>query len=498
MSSIRIKIKHDSITQYQYGLWSDVTEIEWRAGPLISSVLRNFPNLRVLDCSYNELETLAGIDQCPQLVELHCGYNHLVSLEGIGACPALEILACYRNRLRSLEHIPVGNKILDIDCCTNPLRLLKGIDVCTSLRNLDCSGCNLGSLEGIEACTALEYLRCINNGLTSIQPIASCSKLDTLLCFNNRITQLTGVESCPNLQTLYFHENLVSSIQEIKSCRNLRGISGRDNTLTTLKGIESCILLEELSCGTNQLSSLAGIECCTALQSLSCGNNQITVLDPVVYLPNLRLFSYNGNPLTIQTIQVERFLRQHQITHYGSSIYTDNQNVHSRHIQKSVCDSVRNLLTDPKPVFTIELAIESDLDPKTVSLIAEFCADETVHSTHLLTYAELLAYVWQRISLSEHKVELLKILAEQVRDAECKCFTGRFNRALSVLVGFYPDITITISDSSRISAIILAIQQRLDPYDPATHRLTARRELIEAGYTEAEIKPWLEAIHEYE
>ncbi|CAH6420538.1 Hypothetical protein MVR_LOCUS156 [uncultured virus] len=74
------------------------------------------------------------------------------------------------------------------------------------------------------------------------------------------------------------------------------------------------------------------------------------------------------------------------------------------------------------------------------------------------------------------------------------CFTGRFNRTLSVLVGFYPDIEITIADKSRIGAIIVAIQAQISPYDPSTHRELAQRQLIEAGYTLAEIQPWLDAI----
>ncbi|CAH6420546.1 Hypothetical protein MVR_LOCUS159 [uncultured virus] len=154
-------------------------------------------------------------------------------------------------------------------------------------------------------------------------------------------------------------------------------------------------------------------------------------------------------------------------------------------------------MTDPVPVFSVQTIIESDLSPHTISLLCEYCTDLTVHSHHLLTYAELLAYVWARVCRSEFKVELLRILEEQVTDSECKCFTGRFNRTLSVLVGFYPDIVISISDSSRIGAIIIAARDMIRPYDAVQHRALAHQQLLEAGYTELDIQPWLEAISEH-
>jgi hypothetical protein len=73
-------------------------------------------------------------------------------------------------------------------------------------------------------------------------------------------------------------------------------------------------------------------------------------------------------------------------------------------------------------------------------------------------------------------------------------FTGRFNRTLSVLVGFYEDIKINISDKARIGAIIIACKDRIRPYDPTNHKKIVEQELMEAGYTEEEIKPWIDAI----
>ncbi|CAH6421582.1 Hypothetical protein MVR_LOCUS284 [uncultured virus] len=142
----------------------------------------------------------------------------------------------------------------------------------------------------------------------------------------------------------------------------------------------------------------------------------------------------------------------------------------------------------------MDSVIASGMNETAIRLLAEYCDDETVHSIQLLTYAELLAYVWARIERSEHKSELVKILGDQILDSNCKCFTGRFNRTLSVLVGFYEDIVIGISDSSRIGAIIIAAGTRLEVYDHTAHRELARALLLEAGYDTDTIEPWMEAI----
>ncbi|CAH6420550.1 Hypothetical protein MVR_LOCUS162 [uncultured virus] len=176
------------------------------------------------------------------------------------------------------------------------------------------------------------------------------------------------------------------------------------------------------------------------------------------------------------------------------SVYDDSQSVHNISIQKCVCESVQRLVRDPKPEFAVEMVIESGMDERAIRLLLEYCDDESIHSVHLLSFKELLSYVWARICRSEHKVELIRILGEQILDAECKCFTGRFNRTLSVLVGFYDDIIIEISDSSRIGAIIVVARDQTVPYSPAEHRRVANNLLIEAGYTDSDIQSWLEAI----
>jgi hypothetical protein len=73
-------------------------------------------------------------------------------------------------------------------------------------------------------------------------------------------------------------------------------------------------------------------------------------------------------------------------------------------------------------------------------------------------------------------------------------FLNTKQRTLSVLVGFFDDIKINISDNARIGAIIITCKEKIIPYNSNDHKKLVEKELLEAGYTNEEIKPWIDAI----
>lgn len=494
-----------------------VTDVYWTAGNLDADILRRFPNLTKLDCTLCNTSTLKGIEVCTKLEELACRGVGLTTLKGLGSCMNLRKFECMANCLKSLEGLEGCKQLTELNCSINELSSLKHLEACTKLTVLKCGYNKLKSLDGIphiflqklgcafnrlasvaeiDSCTSLEVLDCSGNGLDVIN-LEGCLRLQELDCSDNRLT-IKSIRCSPLLKTLACSNSQggnykLESLDGLDRFTRLKRLSCSGNSLTTLAGIEGCSQLRHLICFENSLQTLAGIEACSLLRGLNCAHNHIKSLEQLVYMRYLTSVSVRGNPLDIQSPQVIRFLNRLDNANQHSSVYHDKQNVHDIHIQKTVCDSIQRLLTDPKPEFSIEGILESSLGEHIKQRLVEYCADETVHSQHLLTYAELLAYVWARINRSEHRAELMKILEEQITDAECMCFTGRFNRTLSVLVGFYPDIVISISDNSRISAIIIAARA-MTPYDPEQHREVAHHRLIEAGYTLEQIQAWLDAI----
>ena len=462
------------------GFWSDahIAWRSWAAGisypePRLMSLrsMGTLTNLRTINCSHTGIASLFGLHKCLALEKLVCNNNIITDLSDI-ASPSLTHLDCSHNKLTTLSTLSKLPGLVDLKCNQNQLVSLTGIEHSTKLETLECSNNQLVSLTELEACTNLSTLVCCDNQITSLVPLQFCPKLEFIACSNNKLTSLTGLEMCSRLDLIF--------------CTN--------NQIETLKEIENCPLTD-IDCASNNITSLDSLAHLPMLESVYCSSNHIVSLEPIVYLQRLRYFAYDNNPISIQSIQVIRFLERLS-TKVSKSVYTNGQNVHDTHIQETVCESVRHLLSDPNPILDMQSVIDSGLDERAISLIVQYCEDSTIHSVHLLTFAELFAYVWARVLASEHRSELLAILAEQITDSECKCFTGRFNRTLSVLVGFYPDIMIEISDSSRISAIILAVRDRIDPYDIEQQCTQAVAALVEAGYEESELGPWIEAIRD--
>ncbi len=382
-----------------------------------------------------------------------------------------------------------------LNCYSNKITSLKPLSNCVNLKELDCYTNYITSLEPLSNCINLQKLYCADNKITSLEALSNCVNLQKLYCGDNKITSLEPLSNCVNLQELYCRDNKIASLEPLSKCVNLRKLNCHGNKITSLEPLSNCVNLKYFDCGDNQIISLEPLSNCITLEILFCWKNEITSLEPLIYLRRLNNINYSENPIEIPTIQIQRILNRIH-SNRKSSIYNDKQNVHDTEIQRTVCVSVQNLLKDPKNDFTIDDVINSSLNKSTVESIIEYCQDQTVHSIHLITYRELFSLVWNRIQKSIHQSELMKILEEQIADSECKCFTGRFNRTLSVLVGFFDDIKINISDKSRISAIILNSKEKIIPYDAVKHKEMVKKELKEAGYLESDFKDWIEAIED--
>lgn len=205
---------------------------------------------------------------------------------------------------------------------------------------------------------------------------------------------------------------------------------------------------------------------------------------------------------------------QDQRPNIECSVYNDYQNVHASSVSKSVIASVQSLIQDPEPDVTViqQQIRASVLKPSTITALIDFCGDRSVHSGLGLTFAQMLAYVWQRIhnpspsaqitTVLERTNELLRILEQRVEDCfedgKPLCFFGRFNRILSTLDGFFDDIRITISDSEQITAIVLQIQNTITPYDKAVHKRLVIERFEEEGLESKQYQAWIDAIDDGE
>ena len=177
-------------------------------------------------------------------------------------------------------------------------------------------------------------------------------------------------------------------------------------------------------------------------------------------------------------------------------IYNDKQNIHNHNIQNSFRNSLNNIFKDKElldlPIIKQQILKNCILTEKTKREILNYCDDKTTHFSYLITYSDLLIYVWSRIIASTNADEILAVLNQEISDGLCMCFTGRLTRLLNTLVGFYSDIELQISDSDQITNIIMELKNKY----PCGEELSdaVKKELYERQYSESIINEWLDYI----
>jgi hypothetical protein len=170
---------------------------------------------------------------------------------------------------------------------------------------------------------------------------------------------------------------------------------------------------------------------------------------------NLIGLSYYHNELT-PDIRFQRFTERMR-NYQNHGIFGNSQNIHASSIQISTQQSINSLFKDSfvcskddiiKECLTWDISCLSDL--------LSYLDNIDVHSTLFVSFYDVFVKVFGRIMSHPDKTDLISRLDEELKESECKCFTGRLTRLVNCLAGYYDDICISISNSERISAIILA------------------------------------------
>ncbi len=127
------------------------------------SGIENFVNLRLLNCSRNNLTSI-DLSNNSMLQSLYCNHNNLNSLD-ISTLVGLNHLQCNNNNL------------VDLNFSSN-----------INLRSLYCANNNLSSLD-FSATPDLKIIFCFNNPLTTLN-ISSLLELSELRCYNAQLTTI--------------------------------------------------------------------------------------------------------------------------------------------------------------------------------------------------------------------------------------------------------------------------------------------------------------------
>ena len=475
----------------------------------------NFPNLREFECSHNQLTSLPENMNFPNLQQFNCSFNELTLLPDNMNFPNLQEFYCYNNQLTALPDNMNFPNLQYFYCSHNELTALPDNMNLPNLQPFNCSENELTALPAFGTnmnFPNLKSFNCFRNELTSL-PNMNFLVLQVFNCNNNKLISLPNM-NCLNLVIFDCSCNDLTFIPNNMNFPNLQQFYCDNNELTSLPNMNFPVL-QKFNCSKNKLTSLPAFGTnmnLPNLQEFNCVNNKLTSL-PVCILNfrNLRSFSYYGNEIEL-SLQMARFIDKIENNTFSNkqlNVYTDTQNAHNSTIQLCVRDSINRITTrtdlkkyniDQLHTLILWLKTNNLITEISTQLLFEYIADTTLHSLLLLTFSEVLWFIIQTIITDFTdiiQVEIFKILNQEIKDADCKCFTGRMNRIINCLNGFSPLVSININDGEQIGNIIILVKNKLEltrVYTIEQHKIEVENELLERNYDIETIRTWLEYI----
>jgi Leucine-rich repeat (LRR) protein len=434
--------------------------------------------ITTLDLSNNNITKIPEcIEQLANLQSLNLSNNNLSNIpKCIGQLTNLRTLFLKWNKITTIsEYVGQFTNLLELNLYGNRITTIpECFGQLTNLQKLDLGGNRIIIIpECIGKLTNLQLLGLEDNQISTIPVfIGLLTNLRILVLEQNEITTISNcIGQLANLHTLNLDHNLITTISEcVGHLANLHTLNLSHNLITI---ISDCV---------GQLINL---------HTLNLSHNLITTIPAILGRLTICKFYWSNNQIEYIPPNVKRLLNEQKIQR---NIYNDTQNVHDHNIQESIRQSIYSILNDKcSNKDFIEEILHSSLQIKTKQFLTEYCNDVTVHSLNI-TFSELLKYVWNRITKHKHKDDILKILDEEMENAECKCFTGRISRLVNVLNGYYDDINIKISDNSQIGTIISIIKQNYIGNNIDELKEIIRKELIERNIDVKVIKEWIEYV----
>ncbi len=349
--------------------------------------------------------------------------------------------------------------------------------------------------------TQLTHLNLTDNRRLTVLPnqIGNLLQLTELYLSCNALLSLpTEIGNLMNLTELHLSFNKLRELpREIGNLTQITYLDLGFNELVILPAeIGNLRQITYMDLSGNQLTELPReIGNLTGLTYLDIHMNNLIVLPlEIVNLTELTMFYYHRNAIEnllhpIINRFIDRFINL--VVGRDGNIYNDDQNIHAASIQKSIKDSIFNLMKNYNDEYELNYLANDVLTQKTKEALAEYCDNKDVHSILNITFEELLKSVFIEIESfdEENQKNILEILNQEMEDSICKCFTGRISRLINCLSGFSDKVSIKISTNEEISNIIVVLRNKIDNIDELKRAISV--EMTERGYDEATINEWL-------
>ncbi|CAH6420586.1 Hypothetical protein MVR_LOCUS171 [uncultured virus] len=139
-------------------------------------------------------------------------------------------------------------------------------------------------------------------------------------------------------------------------------------------------------------------------------------------------------------------------------VHRPNYYMWDTEFMKSADMAVVNLLADPKPRNSFAETDTLCIHPDVLTTLYQLCADVAVHPVFLITFAELLDYVWHRINSSPNRTELIKTFNDFMARARNLDVEHLFRYTIYSIAKPFDDLVIIYSEASNLDRFIRDIE----------------------------------------
>lgn len=168
--------------------------------------------LYVLDASGKGIQSLAGLEKCPNLAEARFAKNQIADLKPLAG-------------LKNLQSLTLSsNKVADISA-------LKDL---AALQYLELSDNQVADIAPLAKLTALASLYLGGNRVPDIKPVSELTKLSSLSLPRNKVKDLAPVAKLTRLKVLDLTDNEVESLAPLAKLNDLSLLMLAKNKLTDL------------------------------------------------------------------------------------------------------------------------------------------------------------------------------------------------------------------------------------------------------------------------
>ncbi|ATS00217.1 miro-like protein [Porphyromonas gingivalis] len=204
--------------------------------------LIDFPALKKLDLSRNQIAKLEGLERLTSLTELYLSGNQINKLESLDRLASLTMLNLSGNQISKLESLASLTSLTELYLSCNQISKLESLASLTSLTRLYLSGNQISKLESLASLTSLTELYLSGNQISKLESLASLTSLTELYLPGNQISNLEGLKDLTQLQDLDVSGNDIQSVDDIKLLapileQTLEKLRIHDNPFVALSGL---------------------------------------------------------------------------------------------------------------------------------------------------------------------------------------------------------------------------------------------------------------------